>query len=161
MGKKISCTIVRSVEADVVRIFDEVVAEDVLPKVLLPFVLLPGVVATRDHTGPWNVVGSRREISLSDGSTAREEVTEWIRPARFAYRVDRFTSPLGRLVTHATGEWGFWPQTHGSGFAWTYTFHARHPLAIPALQVFTTSLWRGYMRRCADRCADLAERPDI
>jgi hypothetical protein len=155
----VTSAITRSVMAEVTRTFDEVVAEDVLPKVLLRSTLLPGVVGTGGHTGPWDTAGSERKIFFTDGSTAREEITEWIRPARFAYRVDHFSNLLGRLVTHATGEWGFWPQLTGSGFAWTYTFHARNRLVEPVLRLFVATLWRDYMRRCADRCAQLAEHP--
>ncbi|MGF7237189.1 MAG: SRPBCC family protein [Frankia sp.] len=157
MSLAVTCTITRSVAAEVTRTFDEVVAEDILPKVLLASTLLPGVVGTGGYTGRWDTAGSRREISFTDGSTAREQVTEWIRPGRFAYRVDSFTNILGRMVTHATGEWGFWPRATGSGFTWTYTFHARSRVVEPILRLFVATLWRGYMRRCADRCVQLAE----
>ncbi|RZS37704.1 polyketide cyclase/dehydrase/lipid transport protein [Herbihabitans rhizosphaerae] len=150
-------TMRRSVRADQSRAFDTVVAEDVLPKVLHRFLLIPSVIGTEGNTGPWDVPGSRRRVLFSDGTSAREEVREWVENTRFAYRVDQFDAVLGRLVTHATGEWDFTGAPGGSAFNWTYTFHARHWLLSPLVHLFTHTLWRGYMSRCADRCARLAE----
>lgn len=55
-------------------------------------------------------------------------------PERFAYRVDRFTNILGRLVTHASGTWVFARGPDGSAFTWS-----------------------GFMAQCADLCVELAE----
>lgn len=161
MPAEVRCTVHRHVAAPVERTFAEVVAEDVLPKILRPYRLIPAVVGTSGNTGPWDVVGSRRCISFSDGGTAREEVTEWVEPKRFAYRVDRFTNILGRLVTHATGAWVFTPERDGSAFTWTYSFSPRNRLTGPLVRAFVRTLWSGFMAQCADLSVELAERPRL
>ena len=129
-----------------------------LPKVLRRYRVIPAVVGTGGNTGPWDVAGSQRRIFFSDGGSAREEVTEWVEPERFAYRVDRFTNILGRLVTHATGAWQFTSAPGGSAFTWTYAFHPRNRLTGPLVRAFVRILWAGYMAQCADLCVELAER---
>jgi Polyketide cyclase / dehydrase and lipid transport len=133
-----------------------VVAEDVLPRVLRRWGPIPGVTGTRALTGPWDAPGSERTVLLADGSTARERVVVWERPRRFEYRVDRFTSPLGRLADQATGRWEFSPSAGGSSFRWTYVFEPRGRLAAPLLRMFAATAWARYMGQCADLCVELA-----
>jgi hypothetical protein len=124
----------------------------VLPKVLHRWGPIPGVSGTRDLTGPWDTPGSTRTVVLEDGSTAREEVLEWVRPERFRYRVDTFTSPLARLVDHALGDFRF----SASGFEWTYAFQPRNAAAGLLLRPFVRTAWARYMAQCADAGVRLA-----
>ena len=147
----------RRASVPVERLFDTVVAEDVLPKVLHRWGPIPAVVGTRDLTGPWDTPGSERTVVLDDGSTARERVLVWERPMRFEYRVDRLTNPLGRLVDHAIGSWEFSETGNGSSaFRWTYTFHTRRLPAALALGVVVRTAWARYMAQCADLSVKLA-----
>jgi Polyketide cyclase / dehydrase and lipid transport len=159
MNAPIGFTVTRTAAAPVDRLFAEVVAEDVLPKVLPRYRVIPAVVATRDNTGPWDTPGSTRHLEFADGGSAREQVTEWESPSRFAYRVDEFTSALRHLVTHATGEWDFTSQGQRSQFTWTYTFYPRSAVAARGLGLFLRLFWRGYMRQAADLCVRLADAP--
>lgn len=136
------------------RLFDVLVAEDVLPKILHRWGPVPAVTGTRDVSGPWDEPGSTRTVVLGDGSTACEEVLEWERPVRFRYRVDSFTSPLGRLVDHAIGEFRFEP---GSRFVWTYSFAPRRGAGMP-VRAFVRVAWSRYMTQCADASVALALR---
>jgi hypothetical protein len=138
------------------RLFDVVVAEDVLPKVLHRWGPIPGVTGTRDNTGPWDQPGSSRIVVLADGNTAREQVLDWMRPTRFAYRVDAFTGAFGRAVDHAVGSWEFTDTGRGSAFRWTYTFTARGRVSAALLVAGVPLGWARYMEQCADRCAQLA-----
>jgi len=139
------------------RLFDVVVAEDVLPQVLHRWGPIPGVTGTRDLTGPWDTPGSSRTVVLGDGNTAHETVLEWQRPSGFSYRVDGITGPFGLLVDHATGQWWFEPSAGGgSEFRWTYTFHARRSWAAPLLWVVARTAWAAYMRQCADLSVQLS-----
>lgn len=118
---------------------------------------IPAVTATRDLSGPWDTPGSERTVVLGDGSTARERVLVWERPVRFEYRVERFTSPLGRLVDHATGSWEFASAgSTSSSFRWTYDFHARTAPAALLLRAFVPTAWARYMAQCADLSVQLA-----
>ena len=110
-----SHTVARELDGvGVERIFDVVVAEDVLSRVLHRWGPVPGVTGTADLTGPWDTPGSERTVLLEDGSTAHEQVLTWERPERFEYRVDRLSNPLGRLVDHALGSWEFSATGRGS-----------------------------------------------
>ncbi len=136
-------------------------AEDVLPKVLHRWGPVPGVAGTRDLTGPWDTPGSERTVLLADGSTARERVLRWERPSRFAYRVDRLTSPLGHFVQYAVGDWEFSATDQGSAFRWTYTFYPSGRVPALVLTPMVAAFWAGYMRACADRCVELARRRPV
>jgi hypothetical protein len=151
-----SHTVSRELEVGVERVFDTVVAEDVLPLVLRRWGPIPAVTGTRDLTGRWDTPGSERTVLLDDGNTAHEQVVVWERPRRFEYRVDRFTSPLGRLVRHAVGLWDFTETDHGSSFRWTYSFEAQGRLATILLVLFARTAWARYMDQCADLCVKLA-----
>ena len=144
------------------RLFDVVVAQDVLPHVLHRFGPVPAVVGTADLTGPWDTPGSSRTVQLGDGSTARETVLAWTRPGHFRYRVEDLTGVFGRFVDHAIGEWWFRPAGEGrSSFTWRYTFHGRSALSVPVLGLVTRTVWAGYMRGCAERCVARAEDPAV
>jgi hypothetical protein len=151
-----SHTVSREVAADVGRLFDVVVAEDVLPRVLHRWGLIPGVSGTADLTGPWDTPGSSRTVLLEDGNTAREQVLVWERPWRFEYRVDHFTGASGHLIDHAIGSWLFSETDRSSAFQWTYTFHARGRIAAVLLGVVVRTAWARYMEQCAEACAQLA-----
>jgi hypothetical protein len=139
--------------------FDTVVAEDVLPEVLHRWGPIPGVVGTRELTGPWTTPGSERTVVLEDGSTARERLTRWERPERFEYVVDRFTSPIGRLVEHASGAWEFDDRGAGSSFRWIYSFHPQSFATSLPLQILVRTAWARYMAQCADLAVELALAP--
>ncbi len=144
---------------DVARLFDVVVAEDVLPKVLHRWGPVPGVRGTTGNTGPWDTPGSSRTVVLEDGSTAGETLLRWERPSIFAYRVEAMTNPLGRLVDHAHGTWRF-TATPGGGsqFTWTYAFMPRGRIAAPLIRAFVAIAWARYMAGCADRSVALARQ---
>jgi hypothetical protein len=149
-------TSVRDLGVSVERVFDVVVAEDVLPLVLHRWGPIPAVTGTRDLTGPWDTPGSERTVLLGDGNTAHETVLVWDRPHRFEYRVDSISGPFGRFVDHAIGTWVFAPTATGSSFRWTYAFTPRGPVASVPLAVITHTAWARYMEQCAHRSVDLA-----
>lgn len=157
MTRTASHTATREVAGvDVERLFDVVVAEDVLPKVLKRWGPIPGVTGTRDVSGAWDQPGSTRTVVLQDGNTGREQVLDWMRPTRFEYRVDAFTGPFGRVVDHAIGSWEFTETDGGSAFRWIYTFTARGAAAGALLVAGVPIAWARYMEQCADACVRLA-----
>jgi len=132
-------------------VFEFIAAEDVLPKVLTGYGPLPAVVKTSENTGPWTVAGSARLIHLADGSTVREQVTDFEPSKRFAYRVWEFGNPIiSSLATGARGEWTFAPAAGGTLVTWSYTFNAKNGLAALPLSGITQILWRGYMDVCLE-----------
>jgi len=154
--RAVSHIVVRSLDVPVERVFDIVVAEDVLPKVLHRWGPIPAVTGTRELTGPWNRPGSQRTVVLGDGQTVRERMLNWQRPRLFEYLVDEFSGPLGRLVDHAVGTWRFEPTPGGSRFRWTYAFQPHGVASAAVLIVPVRTAWARYMEQCATLCVELA-----
>lgn len=125
-----------------------VVAPIDLPRIFRGMGPLPAVVATREQTGAWDHAGATRVVELADGSEARERLTTYEPPRRFAYRVGPFTGALRRLVDHADGEWWFTPAgADGTSVVWTYTFAPRSAAARPLVRAIVAPLWRRYARQ--------------
>ncbi len=142
----VTITLTHHVRAPVQEVFRFVTAKDVLPKILLGYGPLPGVVSTSGNIGPWHIPGSSRMVHLKNGSSAREELTDYQPPAYFAYRTSDFTSALKHVVSQGRGQWWFTPDEQATRVTWTYTFTARSRFTQPVLTVFVSLLWRGYMR---------------
>ncbi len=143
---RVTITLTDHVRVPVQDVFGLVTAKDVLPKILLGYGPLPGVASTSENTGPWHVPGSFRRVHLKNGSSAREEVTDYQPPSYFAYRTSNFTSVLKYVVSQGRGQWWFTQEEQGTRVKWTYTFTARSRFTQPVLIVFVSLLWRGYMR---------------
>lgn len=132
-------------------VFDFITAQDVLPKVLTGYGPLPAVVRTSEVSGPWDTPGSSRIVHLADGSTVREQITEFSRSKSFAYRVYEFGNPIiGTLATSARGVWTFSDASGGVRVSWIYTFVAKNSLTAIPLSGITQILWRGYMNVCLE-----------
>ena len=131
-----AATLMFSVGAKIVPVFDFIVPEDVLPKVLTGYGLLPGVVRTSGNTGPWDSPGSSRTVHLADGTTARETVTAYARPRHFSYRTDQYTFALRHFANSAVGEWWFDELLDRTHVKWTYTFNSKGILTVPILKLF-------------------------
>ncbi len=154
-GRNITATVEAEMDATVARVFDFVVAEDVLPRVLTGYGLVPAVVGTSGNTGPWDIPGSVRTVHLKGGDTAQEEVTEWVRPSYFAYRVSKFTFALKHLATEGRGQWWVEPRNGRTHVRWTYTFIPKGPVSALMLHLFVRMQWAGYMRVCLQNTIDL------
>jgi hypothetical protein len=128
-----------------------------LPRILLGYGPVPSIVETSGQTGAWDVPGSSRTVHLADGSTAREQVTECVRPSYFGYRVGEFTGNVRHLATGARGAWTFEETGAGTDVRWTYTFVARSTVARVVLFPVVKVLWRGFMRAALQRMVELSE----
>lgn len=154
-GRKITSTVETLIHAKIEDVFDFEVGEDVLPKVLTGYGLIPAVVATSGNTGPWNTPGSARTVHLKGGDTAREEVTDWLRPSYFAYRTSDFTFALKYLATEARGQWWFEDRDGRTHVRWTYTFTPKGRIRGLLLRMFARTQWAGLMRLCMRNTIDL------
>ncbi len=132
---------------------------DELGTVLRAAAGLPGVWRTSGTTGPWDVPGSHRTVHMTDGSSAREEVTAADAPDYFSYVVTDFTQPLiSRLVKEARGQWWFTPENGGTHAKWTYAYEAKAIWAVPLLTPIVKILWNRYMKAAMKVTKDRAER---
>lgn len=143
---RVTITLTMHARAPVQDVFQFVTAKDVLPKILLGYGPLPGVMSTSEDNEAWNVPGSYRVVHLTNGSSAREELTDHQPPTYFAYRTNDFTSMLKYVASQGRGQWWFTPDEQDTRVKWTYTFTARSRFTQPVLIAFVSLLWRGYMR---------------
>ncbi|ROQ37258.1 polyketide cyclase/dehydrase/lipid transport protein [Frondihabitans sp. PhB188] len=106
---------------------------------------LPAVVEVRDQTGPWDGVGQRRQLMLSDGGSVVETTVRVDRPSAFVYELSEFQKLFGHLVSGARAEWFYTPDGGGTRIDWTYTFFAE-PGAGLVLRGIVRFFWAPYMR---------------
>jgi hypothetical protein len=136
------------------EVFDFAVALASQPLILRAAPPIPGVTGIELLDGAVLATGARRRVTLSDGSTLREEVIALDRPRRHAYRwIDPATSPLDWLVRSAQGDWRFSGDDARTRIDWTYTFVLTSPLAWP-LATVVSWLFARWMQQSLDRIAD-------
>ena len=153
----VAVTVSAVARADPATAFAAIAPVD-LTKIFTGMGPLPAVTATRGQTGAWDHVGASRTVELSDGSEAREAITVYDVPARFAYRLEGFTGPLRHVVGSADGGWWFRPAAGGgTDVRWTYVFVPR-ARRRPLVRVVLAPLWRAYARRVLARAIAEAER---
>lgn len=146
--KSAAATVVTMIEASQEETFLHIVPID-LTSIFTGFGPLPSVTGSLNQTGPWDAAGRSRTVVFSDGSSARETLTSYEYPNRFAYRITEFTGVLRFLATEARGEWWFEsvPDRAATSVRWRYEFISRSAILKPLVSLFTRSLWRGYMRK--------------
>jgi hypothetical protein len=141
------------------EVFDFAVAPASQPLVLRAAPPIPGVTGIEMLDGGVLETGARRRVTLSDGSTLREEVIALERPRRHAYRwVDPPASPLDWRVRAAQGDWQFSGDDARTRIDWTYTFTLTSPLAWP-LASAVSWLFARWMQQSLDRIADAMSAP--
>lgn len=129
-----------------------------LSKVFRRWGPFPAVLGVIGQTGAWDTAGHVRFPQLSDGSTAREMLTEYTAPHSFAYEISEFTNTLGRLVDKIRGEWTMTPDGDGSIIRWTYSFYPRRGRR-GVVRVFLVPLWRRYAAGTLRATVDYVEAP--
>ena len=144
----ISSIVSGRVKVNTLDAFCHVVPID-LTSIFKGYGLLPAVIGTSAQTGNWDAIGQTKTVHLSDGSQAKEMITEYQNPDYFSYIVSDFSGSLGYLITSATGEWWFESSDSLSNrtvIRWSYTFIPKSLIAVPILWIVNKFLWAGYMR---------------
>jgi hypothetical protein len=146
--KSAAATVITTVEASREKTFLHIVPI-ALPSIFTGYGPLPSVTGTLNQTGPWDAAGRSRNVVFSDGSSARETLTSYEYPGRFAYRITEFTGVLRFLASEARGEWWFEnvPGRAATSVRWRYEFISRSAILKPLVSLFTRSLWRAYMAK--------------
>lgn len=133
------------------------IAHIALQQVFTGHGVMPAVTGTSGTSANWPQPGAQREVAFSDGSHARETVTQFGLPF-FSYTVQFERGPFARLVERIEGHWSFTPRDDGSTtIRWEYEFFPRSKLASPVLKFVTACLWPGYMRRALSNCVASAQ----
>ena len=142
----ISITIEADIEASPEEIFSFAVADGNLPEIMIGYGPLPAVTSTEVLIAPFEQVGGRRQVNLSDDSTAFEEITALDPSSHFAYRVWGYTNSMASLAEEARGEWWIEPRGDATHVIWRYTFVPKGALERPFLRLIVNTFFRGYMR---------------
>ena len=117
-----------------------------LVRIMKPHFPVPGVARVEDQTGAWDGAGQSRRIYLTDGSSVHEELTEYIAPQTFAYRVSNFTGFFGRFIEEARGRWIFSETSPGNtSVEWTYAFYPKNVLGGFIAKRIVLRFWRRVM----------------
>lgn len=134
------------------QVFDLVGDHRNFPRTIAKTLLVPGVVRSEPLPGSAESgVGSRRRLTLTDGTFMDEEVTAFERPVEHSYRwLKAPPMPIGLIVRSAEGSWHFAPEGSGTRIHWRYRFQLSSPLALPfALPL--VAAFRSWMGKSADR----------
>lgn len=76
--------------------------------------------------------GSKRTVTMTDGTVLEEVIVDYDPPARHRYRwVGGAKPPFSFLVRSGTGNWDFIESEGGTRIVWSYTFELTSPLAYP------------------------------
>jgi hypothetical protein len=135
------------VNTPIEKVFDFIVAEDVLPKILKKYFIIPAVTGSKIHQGDWVTPGSYRTVFFANGDTLKEELTDFDRPTYFAYKVSEFSSFQKRFASYGTGQWWFKANGDKTEVKWTYTFYAKSRFKRFFLKPFINHDFRTYMKR--------------
>lgn len=154
--KTVSATATATIRASRQAVFDHIVPID-LTTIFRGYGPLPAVIGTKGQTGAWDGVGQTRTVVLSDGSTAREELTAYEPPRYFAYRVGGFTNALRLLSTGARGEWWFEETAGDTSVRWRYVFEPTSMVVLPFLAPIGL-IWQRYMQAALNAAKASAER---
>jgi hypothetical protein len=131
------------VENSVERVYDFIVAEDVVLKLIKGRPALEGYDIV---TGPWDHAGAARWLNMEGGFRARESINSLVRPYLFEYQLEDFSSPDLREITDlAAAHWTFMPVGPRTHIKWYYAWRVRKPEHMEALYEFVANTWRGWM----------------
>lgn len=158
MPRPVTTSVGITVAAPQTRVF-EAAAGCELPAVFAAHRGLPGVMKVDEHKAAWSAPGQVRLLTLSDGSTVREELTAFSPPDSYAYRVSGFTGPFAALAAEGRGEWRFISLgSNATRIDWTYSFTPKSALAAPAVFFIVKALWPVWLRASLRRLKQQIER---
>jgi hypothetical protein len=116
-----------------------------LARIFKPVWPFPGIAGVENQADTWDHAGPSRNPQFTDGSTATEQMTEWVDGTSFAYQLTNYTNVLAKLAEGVRGEWTFTPDGQGTMIRWSYEFKPlpgrRWIIAGPF-----KPLWARYMR---------------
>jgi ribosome-associated toxin RatA of RatAB toxin-antitoxin module len=133
------------------QVFDLVGDHRNFPRTVAKTLLVPGVVRSDVLPGSAESgVGSRRRLTLTDGTFMDEEVTAFVRPVEHSYRwLKPPPMPIALIVRSAEGSWRFTPDAVGTRIDWRYRFQLSSPLVLP-LALPLVAAFRSWMHQSAE-----------
>jgi hypothetical protein len=120
-----------------------------IPDIIRAHGPLPGVASVDGHQGPWSAVGQQRRLTLTDGSTAIETLTD-IDARGFEYAIE-FGPPFSAIARAGAGRFCIADEGAESLLNWRYRFEPASIFAAPVVVVIAKLVWPGYMRAALAR----------
>jgi uncharacterized protein YndB with AHSA1/START domain len=106
-----------------------------------------GITKVEMHEGQSLAKGSRRRVTMTDGTVFEEVILDYDPPVRHRYRwTGGAKLPFSLLVRSGTGNWDFTETKGGTRIVWTYTFGLTSPLAYP-LALPIVWLFKGWLQQ--------------
>ena len=131
------------VENSVEKVYDFIVAEDVVLKLLKGKPALEGYEIIK---GTWDHAGSERWLNMEGGFRVRETINILARPYLFEYQLEDFSDPnLSKIADVARAHWTFTPVGPRTRVKWYYEWRARQIEHVGAVQEFVANTWRNWM----------------
>jgi hypothetical protein len=103
---------------------------------------LPGVRSAEFEARTPEVVGTRINVTNTDGSTHVEEIVGWHPDARLELHMAGFSPPLSRLATRFEEEWAFVRAGDVTQVARTFRLYPKSVLARPVVWLISLLLRR-------------------
>jgi hypothetical protein len=131
-------------------VFGRAIDSSRFPAMYLAFGPIPAIVSV-DELGSGPALGSKRRVTMSDGSVIDEELVAFERPTRYGYRwLTRPKPPFGWLIAGAVADWTFTGAGDRTRVDWVYTFTLTSPLAAP-LALIVMAIFKRWMTKALER----------
>ena len=118
----------------------------------------PPVAEVTGQVGDWGTtVGQTRRITLADGGSTFETLTEVDPPRSFAYTLSDIKGPLNLLVRGLRGQWAFAEESGGTRVTWTWDVEPKNALVSPVLLVLRM-FWKPYAAKALARAEQMVPR---
>jgi uncharacterized protein YndB with AHSA1/START domain len=109
-----------------------------------------GITKIEMHEGQALATGSKRRVTMTDGTVLEEDILDYDPPVRHRYGwTGGAKLPFSLLVRSGTGNWDFTEAEGGTRIVWTYTFGLTSPLAYP-LAIPIIWLFKGWLQQSLD-----------
>ena len=123
------------------EVFDLSCKNETYERNLRPLGPVAGVQTAEFFEGHSLAEGSKRRITLTDGSVLEEVILDYARPTKHRYRWSKgLKGPFAFLVRSGTGCWDFTEVDGGTRIDWGYDFELKspltYPLALPIMPLF-------------------------
>ena len=136
------------VQNNVERVFDFIVAEDV---VVLFRKSSPAIVAVEEQTGTWNHPGASRIIVMDNGNRFRESIIAYQRPYLFHYMLTEFSGAQQKgIVNEAIAMFMMQPYGPRTHVSWHYAMRPESDARLADARAFMQNVWRPWQQGFMD-----------
>jgi len=144
----VSNALTATIDNNIERVFDFIVAEDVVTKYLKGD---PALLSYDMEVGPWNHSGATRINTFADGSKLRETVIDMERPASFQYMQTEFHGGgFEGLVDLGLATFKLSPAGPRTDVNWTFDMRPASPDKLDDVRKFMIETWKPWMNSFFD-----------